>query len=104
MELFIAENAILGERTHLIEQLDEDNYRAVYGTFSTIATASVVLRIINSRSNLAVTALYQWVSACSEHGGVLDATTIGLIVASQALPKFQILLLSKLASSKLCAL
>jgi hypothetical protein len=57
----------------LIEQLDEDNYRAVYGTFSTIATASQALRIINSRSNLAVSALTQWVSACSEHGGVLDS-------------------------------
>eukprot|EP00429_Kryptoperidinium_foliaceum_P035047 CAMPEP_0176166482 /NCGR_PEP_ID=MMETSP0120_2-20121206/85149_1 /TAXON_ID=160619 /ORGANISM="Kryptoperidinium foliaceum, Strain CCMP 1326" /LENGTH=72 /DNA_ID=CAMNT_0017504031 /DNA_START=12 /DNA_END=227 /DNA_ORIENTATION=+ len=39
---FIAENAILSEnRTYLIQELGDDRYHLVYGTLSTIATASI---------------------------------------------------------------
>jgi predicted ABC-type sugar transport system permease subunit len=42
-------------------------------------------------------------SAPAVNIGILDGDDDGLIVASQALPKFQILLLSKLGSLKSCA-
>jgi uncharacterized membrane protein len=93
---FIAENAVLSEnRTYLIEQLNsEDNYRAVYGTFSTIATASVAFAYYKlTRASPAATALPMlWKGSAPVVNMAVSwtATTLGLIVASQALPKFQI--------------
>jgi uncharacterized membrane protein len=93
---FIAENAILSEnRTYLIEQLNDDRYHLVYGTFSTIATASVAFAYYTLTRKPASTALpIFWKEAQSAPMVNMvvswTATTIGLIVASQALPKFQI--------------
>lgn len=84
---FVAENAILSEnRTALIAHLGDDNYHLLYGSFSTAATASIgytyyklkrlpVGRTIISTPNQ-VTA---WAFL-----------SLGLILASQALPKMQI--------------
>jgi len=90
---FLAENFILSEnRTYLIEQLSDDTYHAVYGTFSTIATASIAYgyyRLTKDPSKLALL----WKQPTAPVASMLASwmvTTTGLIVASQALPKFQI--------------
>jgi len=99
---FIAENAVLSEnRTFLIEKLNDDNYHKVYGVFSTAATgtiayvyykltrggggfgggreaASLSSQLV-PRSPNALAAVASW-----------TAMTLGLIMASQALPKLQI--------------
>ena len=85
---FVAENALLSEnRTALISYLGDDNYHLVYGTCSTVATAAIgygyyKLLGLAGTGALAVTPLGRLVS--------WSCLSIGLILASQALPKMQI--------------
>jgi uncharacterized membrane protein len=90
---FVAENAILSEnRTALIATLGDDNYHLLYGTFSTAATAAIgysyykLKRLSSSglqaAATLKVPALNRFTS--------WSLISVGLILASQALPKMQI--------------
>ena len=88
---FVAENAILSEnRTYLISELGDDNYHLVYGTLSTIATASIGYSFYRLRRvPLPVTA-YRVARSPVALGASWVLLTVGLNMATQALPKFQI--------------
>jgi uncharacterized membrane protein len=88
---FVAENALLSEnRTVLIEHLGDENYHLLYGTCSTAATAAIgygyfkIQRLVskNPSGAMLVSPIHRLVS-----WGFLS---VGLILASQALPKMQI--------------
>jgi uncharacterized membrane protein len=87
---FLAENFILSEnRTALIDYLGDENYHLVYGTFSTVATGTIgygYYRIAGiatgSTGSIPVSPLNRLTA-----WGFLS---VGLILASQALPKMQI--------------
>ncbi|MGK3748680.1 MAG: hypothetical protein ACI8RD_000972 [Bacillariaceae sp.] len=96
---FVIENAVLSEnRTWLIDSLGgDDNYHLCYGVCSTIATASIglayykisrktppippqlVRRISNPNTMITASNIGSWISM-----------SIGLIMASQVAPTFQI--------------
>jgi hypothetical protein len=90
---FIAENAILSEnRSYIIEQLGDANYHYMYGTFSTAATASIGYGFYKLRkaiipSNLILLKNKPPIPAAV---GAWAFMTVGIILASQTLPKFQI--------------
>jgi hypothetical protein len=99
---FIAENAILSEnRTYLIQRLGDDQYHAAYGTLSTVATASIGYAYYTIRKTMTTTTassimprqLALWKSLTPPIplavGGWIFLT-IGLTMASQAIPKMQI--------------
>jgi hypothetical protein len=94
---FIAENAILSEnRTFLIETLGDDKYHLVYGTISTIATASIgyaYYKIASSSSTKSMPSnlmlLKNKPTLMGAFGGWILITT-GMVMASQAAPKVQI--------------
>eukprot|EP00527_Entomoneis_sp_CCMP2396_P001394 CAMPEP_0198138152 /NCGR_PEP_ID=MMETSP1443-20131203/1572_1 /TAXON_ID=186043 /ORGANISM="Entomoneis sp., Strain CCMP2396" /LENGTH=264 /DNA_ID=CAMNT_0043799807 /DNA_START=40 /DNA_END=834 /DNA_ORIENTATION=+ len=86
---FIAENFFLSEnRTFLIDYLGDDNYHLMYGTISTIATASI------GYSYYKLKKLQPKISPSSIPTGNLvvawGLVSVGLGLASQALPKMQI--------------
>ena len=90
---FISENAILSEnRTFLIEQLGDDNYHLVYGSFSTAAMASIAYSYFRltrtSGSNLPI--LWKTAVPLRNLAASWTCMSLGLIMASQALPKMQI--------------
>jgi hypothetical protein len=101
---FIAENAILSEnRTYLITALggDESNYHLMYGTLSTTATASIGYAYYHlTRKNPILVSYFKNSSAALVPkppplpiANVLVSWTclsVGLVLASQALPKMQI--------------
>ena len=84
---FVAENALLSEnRTALIDYLGDDNYHLFYGTCSTVATATIgfgyyrLAGLSNPGIKLPLlNRLTSW--------GFLS---LGMVLASQALPKMQI--------------
>lgn len=88
---FVAENAILSEnRTYLISELGDDNYHLVYGTLSTIATASIGYSFYRLRSMGIPAAAYNIPRSPVALGASWVLLTVGLNMATQALPKFQI--------------
>ena len=88
---FVAENAILSEnRTYLISELGDDNYHLVYGTLSTIATASIGYSFYRLRSLGIPAAAYKVPRSPLALGASWVLLTVGLNMATQALPKFQI--------------
>lgn len=102
---FVAENAILSEnRTYLISELGDDNYHLVYGTLSTIATASIGYSFYRLRSLGIPASAYKVPRSPVALGASWVLLTVGLNLATQALPKFQIpvgLSSSESGSSKL---
>lgn len=92
---FIAENALLSEnRTALIDQLGDERYHLVYGTLSTIATASIgyaYFKLNNTKSNMPSN-LVLWRHKPTLAAGFASwaVLSVGLVMASQAAPKMQI--------------
>lgn len=96
---FILENAVLSEnRTYLIQQLGDDQYHAVYGTFSTIASASIgyaywtIRRQLQAKSIPPSLILWKKSARPPLFNLALSWTclSVGLIMASQVAPKMQI--------------
>eukprot|EP00536_Pseudo-nitzschia_multiseries_P017201 jgi/Psemu1/224085/e_gw1.1425.6.1 len=98
---FVVENAILSEnRTWLIDSLGDDNYHAVYGTFSTIATVSIgyaYYRITRKPPSKIPLPLRRWAGARGGSQTTLTAavgawafTSVGIVMTSQVAPTFQI--------------
>jgi uncharacterized membrane protein len=85
---FIAENAVLSEhRTWLIETLGGDEpYHYAYGTCSTLATASIGYAYYLLKKNATIS---KPISLPSKIGSI-TFMTVGLIMASQALPNLQV--------------
>jgi uncharacterized membrane protein len=98
---FIAENAILSEnRTFLIEQLGgDDPYHWLYGTCSTLAMGSIgysyyILRqrqkLFQQAAAASVVGSSSWIRQSAAMLASWTSTTLGLVLASQALPKLQV--------------
>mmetsp|Transcript_20796 Transcript_20796/g.51567 ORF Transcript_20796/g.51567 Transcript_20796/m.51567 type:complete len:273 (-) Transcript_20796:152-970(-) len=95
--LFVVENAVLSEnRTWLIDSMGDDNYHAFYGTLSTIATVSIGYAYykITRKAPPIPPQLRRWkahasppIFACI---GSWICTSVGLVMASQVAPTFQI--------------
>lgn len=95
--LFVVENAVLSEnRTWLIDSMGDDNYHAFYGTLSTIATASIGYAYykVTRKTPPMPSQLRRWKSNASptivSGIGSWICTSIGLVMASQVAPTFQI--------------
>jgi len=93
---FIAENALLSEnRTWLIEQLGDESYHLMYGTLSTIATASIgyayysIRKGTSSSSSSPLSLTLKNPSPMAAVGGWI-CLSIGTIMLSQTAPKLQI--------------
>jgi uncharacterized membrane protein len=93
---FILENGILSEnRTYLIQQLGDDQYHAMYGTFSTVASFSIGYAYYKiQRSTPIPSHLILWKKAArppvfNMAFSFLFLST-GLVMASQVAPKLQI--------------
>jgi hypothetical protein len=90
---FIAENAVLSEnRTWLIQELGDDNYHNVYGTFSTIATASIGFAYYKIRRSTMPPRWILWRRSpprMAAAGSWIFLTT-GLVMAAQVAPKMQV--------------
>jgi hypothetical protein len=92
---FIAENAILSEnRTWLIRELGDGNYHNVYGTLSTVATASIGFAYYKIRKGT-TTMPQRWILWRRSPGPVAAfgswiVLTTGLIMASQVAPRMQV--------------
>lgn len=88
---FVAENAILSEnRTYLISELGDDKYHLVYGTLSTIATASIGYSFYKLRQIKLLPTAYAVPRSPVALGASWVLLTVGLNLACQGLPKFQI--------------
>lgn len=88
---FVAENALLSEnRTYLIAQLGDDKYHLCYGTLSTIATASIGYSYFRLRRTPIPAAALRIPRSPVALGASWALLTVGLSMATQALPKFQI--------------
>lgn len=88
---FVAENALLSEnRTWLIEELGDDRYHLIYGILSTVATASIGYSLVRLRRQPLPASAYQVRRAPAAFGVSWVLLTVGLNMATQALPKFQI--------------
>lgn len=87
---FIAENVILSEnRTFLIENLGDDGYHNVYGLISTAAVGSIVYAYVNKARNVPP---LLWTVATAPLPSRIASwmlLSVGLGMASQTLPKFQ---------------
>jgi uncharacterized membrane protein len=91
--LFIAENGILSEnRTWIIQELGDDNYHLVYGTLSTLATASIGYAYYSIRKASIPPPLTLWktVPPVPSAIGAWFFMSVGLAMASQVAPKMQI--------------
>lgn len=89
---FVAENAIISEnRTWLIEQLGDEQYHLIYGTFSTAATASIGYAYYKLRKESSGSSISP-INRLPVRNMVASwtALALGLIMASQTLPKMQI--------------
>jgi hypothetical protein len=87
---FIAENALLSEnRTWLIQKLGDEQYHLVYGTLSTVATASIGYAYYSIRKMKSAPALILKPSSMATLGGWIFLS-VGTIMASQTAPKLQI--------------
>lgn len=95
--LFVVENAVLSEnRTWLIDSMGDDNYHAFYGTCSTIATVSIGFAYyrITGKNPPIPPQLRRWKANTSPPIitgiGSWMCTSVGLVMASQVAPSFQI--------------
>lgn len=95
--LFVVENAVLSEnRTWLIRSMGDENYHAFYGTFSTIATVSIGFSYykITRKIPKMPLQLRRWKANTSPPIitgiGSWTCMSVGLVMASQAAPTFQI--------------
>jgi hypothetical protein len=89
--LFIAENALLSEnRTFIIDTLGDEGYHILYGTCSTIASASIVYsyRKLWLLKNQALPTVVRAISPF-RLGIAGTVMSVGLILASQTAPKIQ---------------
>ena len=90
---FIAENAILSEnRTFLIQQFGNEPYHAFYGTLSTAATGSIAYAYYKIRNEAAATVAAKAPPPPRIPALMLSwaCMSLGLVMASQSLPKLQI--------------
>ena len=92
---FVVENAVLSEnRTWLIDSMGDDNYHAFYGTFSTIATVSIGYAYykITRKIPPMPAQLRRWKSSPPIAAGIGSwvCMSVGLVMASQVAPTFQI--------------
>jgi len=94
---FIVENAILSEnRTWLIDSIGDDNYHSLYGTCSTIATISIGYAYY--KISRKIPPIPQMVRFRTENSvppiaagiGAWLSMSVGLVMASQVAPTFQI--------------
>jgi hypothetical protein len=86
---FIAENAILSEnRTWLISELGNEQYHLMYGTLSTIATASIGYAYYKIQKSSITPQRLRLPIPTAVGGWIL--LSIGLGMASQVAPKLQI--------------
>ena len=95
--LFVIENGILSEnRTWLIDSLGDDYYHAFYGTCSTIATVSIGYAYyrITRKTPPMPPQLIRWKANASPPNtagiGSWICMSVGLVMASQVAPTFQI--------------
>ena len=95
--LFVVENAVLSEnRTWLIDSMGDDNYHAFYGTLSTIATVSIGYAYykVARKTPPIPPQLRRWKKNASppivSGIGSWMCTSVGLVMASQVAPTFQI--------------
>ena len=94
---FVIENGVLSEnRTWLIDSMGDDNYHAFYGTFSTVATLSIgyaYFRVTRKTPQIPPQ-LRRWKSKATPPVtagiGSWMCMSVGLVMASQAAPTFQI--------------
>lgn len=96
---FIAENAILSEnRTYLIAEFGDRGYHGVYGSLSTAAMASIGYAYFKLRKNAVAGSITIAATTVPRHQLFLSWTlmTLGLTMASQAVPKMQIPVTSNL--------
>ena len=99
---FIAENFVLSENRHLIIEYlngttddDESKYRMVYGTFSTIATLSILygyrqLSNMQQQLGMPLKPLVTGSSTMLVPTMAITMISFGLVLVSQAFPKLQI--------------
>ena len=88
---FIAENALLSEnRTWLIQELGDEPYHLVYGTLSTVATASIGYAYYSILKTKVSPALAMNPRSSLTMVGGWIFLSIGTILASQTAPKMQI--------------
>lgn len=93
---FIAENAILSEnRTTLIECFGNETYHALYGICSTIATGSIAYSYYYLTKKLPTTSVLRTTSLQPPPPAVRlvaawSTLSVGLCLASQAVPQLQI--------------
>lgn len=88
---FIAENLILSEnRTYLIDALGDQGYHALYGTLSTIATASIGYGYLYKIPKNAPPLLWKGAVPLSSRVAAWAFLSLGASMASQTLPKLQI--------------
>lgn len=84
---FIAENFALSEnRSYLIDQFGEANYRLAYGSFSTAATSSIAYGYYKLRKSPGVRSK----APAGRAVGSWVCMSIGVFLASQALPAMQV--------------
>jgi len=91
---FVAENLVLSEnRTYLIDQFGDERYHMVYGTFSTIASASIGYSYVRLRRHYKNT-VKQAMKLTPKHPSMIMASwlvlTVGMNMIAQTAPKFQI--------------
>ena len=89
---FIVENLVLSEnRTYLIDKLGDESYHAVYGTLSTIATASIGYAYLYKIPKNGPPLLWTvGVVPLPSRVAAWAFLALGASMASQALPKLQI--------------
>jgi uncharacterized membrane protein len=92
---FLGENAILSEnRTWIIDQLGDENYHLFYGLISTSACASIGYGYYKLRNNKVIIPpnliIWKRVPPIPAAVGAWACMSMGLLLASQTLPKFQI--------------
>jgi hypothetical protein len=97
---FIVENAVLSEnRDYIIDHLSSQGYYALYGTASTAATVGILYgyrTLSNVSSSMTTTSMIpRTVPSIPRLGLAIVIQSIGLILASQAIPSLQIPIDSK---------
>jgi len=91
---FVGENFVLSEnRTYLIDLVGDDKYHLLYGTFSTIATASIgysYIRLSKMVPTVTKAVMSPKSLPMSRIASSWALLTIGVNMAAQAIPKLQI--------------
>jgi NnrU protein len=90
---FIAENALLSEnREYIINAISSQGYYALYGTASTAATISILygFRTLSNQSRNSSMLIPRTIPSIPRIGLAIVIQSVGLILASQAIPSLQI--------------